>query len=748
MKSVEKPSIIQETNKLIIKPLAETNQDKLIIKSEILSDENNPQEVDPDKYLWNRSLPGCGYNVVSVLANNGDIYAGSNGYVYKLDSNGKILATNNLPGRGSHEVRLAITDSYLVVGTSGYVVLISLSDFSNTNSNINISLPGCGYDVVSVLANKRDIYAGSNGYVYKLNSKGKILATNNLPERGSDEVRLAITDSYLVVGTSGYIVLIPLSDFDKTSSNINVSLPGCGYDVVSVLANNGDIYAGSNGYVYKLDSSGKILATNNLPGRGNHEVRLAINDTYLIAGTSGYSVLVTLSIFNDTDSNINVSLPGSGYYVVSVLTKGPFIFSGSNGYAYQQSGKSGEIMVSYGLAGLGNHEVRIDVITDQLYVGTNGSLAATEKIVVLDVNKIGQQTNMWCWAASGQMIMEYLGKNISQCEQANDRFKLNNCCITPTPSNCIRAGWPDFSNWGFESQQTDWGTALTFDQLIAQFHLNKPVAFSWGWNGGGGHMMVAKGYSELSEMVSINDPWPANEGESKWISYGAYVNGVGYTHWKDYYNISQVAILEKQKDMKTRESSKTSITFFSSKEAAKDGLNRLLYLTKNDFKGFGLEKPLSIKDNLEIDEFLKVYFIRHDALKEYEEKNNPLALLVDLNEQLYPVFLRDKVICSVTVLQSQGNQWEVKTLGDFALIREVNSVKKSLIDNPECFIVTIPSLYYLFLAYLDDKRILKFVHVYDNVIKGFKKNQVQNASEVLSIIKQDAIEDQFPLIKE
>ena len=33
-----------------------------------------------------------------------------------------------------------------------------------------------------------------------------------------------------------------------------------------------------------------------------------------------------------------------------------------------------------------------------------------------------QETNMWCWAASGQMVMDFLGNNVSQCVQANNRF--------------------------------------------------------------------------------------------------------------------------------------------------------------------------------------------------------------------------------------------------------------------------------------------------------------------------------------
>src|SRR5215208_2563397 len=33
-----------------------------------------------------------------------------------------------------------------------------------------------------------------------------------------------------------------------------------------------------------------------------------------------------------------------------------------------------------------------------------------------------QETSMWCWAASGEMAMDFLGTDVSQCDQANKRF--------------------------------------------------------------------------------------------------------------------------------------------------------------------------------------------------------------------------------------------------------------------------------------------------------------------------------------
>ena len=70
------------------------------------------------------------------------------------------------------------------------------------------------------------------------------------------------------------------------------------------------------------------------------------------------------------------------------------------------------------------------------------------------VNLHAQQTNMWCWAASGQMVMEFLGVNVTQCDEANKRFSHTDCCNTPTPEDCVNGGWPEFDKYGFTFQKT------------------------------------------------------------------------------------------------------------------------------------------------------------------------------------------------------------------------------------------------------------------------------------------------------
>lgn len=157
----------------------------------------------------------------------------------------------------------------------------------------------------------------------------------------------------------------------------------------------------------------------------------------------------------------------------------------------------------------------------------------------LPVNLFPQQTSMWCWAASGEMVMSYLGGMVSQCEQANQRFGRTDCCDSPTPSACINGGWPEFGKYGFTYNV---GGALSWTALKEQIDSRRtPFAFSWKWDGDGGHMMVVTGYKVINRQnwVSISDPWSPNYGSQRDILYADYVDGTGYSHWYDYYNVAR-----------------------------------------------------------------------------------------------------------------------------------------------------------------------------------------------------------------
>ncbi|MCP5049903.1 MAG: hypothetical protein GY940_22235, partial [bacterium] len=172
----------------------------------------------------------------------------------------------------------------------------------------------------------------------------------------------------------------------------------------------------------------------------------------------------------------------------------------------------------------------------------------------LNVPCYAQETDVWCWAAGGQMIMEHHGVFKEQCEQVNVKLGHGGCCRKPVPKRCLRGSFPDFRDYGFTVDETSSGTALSWEQLKGQIHQNKPAGFSWQWRKSDktrkkykGHYMVAAGYVELLgfKFVLVHDPEPKDPGNSTEgtyvvISYYVYKNGRGGSeHWKDHYNISK-----------------------------------------------------------------------------------------------------------------------------------------------------------------------------------------------------------------
>jgi hypothetical protein len=141
-----------------------------------------------------------------------------------------------------------------------------------------------------------------------------------------------------------------------------------------------------------------------------------------------------------------------------------------------------------------------------------------------------QHTPMWCWAASGQMVMRYVaGAEVPQCDQANVHFARTDCCQSPTPQDCVKGGHADYSYWGVDSQAHP--ASLTFEQLKAEIDANRPVGFRWAWTGGGAHLMVIIGYQILAgeQMLLVNNPWPPDKGVQKWISYAEYLQSPTHT---------------------------------------------------------------------------------------------------------------------------------------------------------------------------------------------------------------------------
>ena len=230
------------------------------------------------------------------------------------------------------------------------------------------------------------------------------------------------------------------------------------------------------------------------------------------------------------------------------------------------------------------------LLCSSLQIPNSGSSALSERVRalpqscltyppshILKVKRIMQHANQWCWAASGEMCMEYINHDnalICQCGQASKVFgRISgaglNCCtgendpkcetyLIDVCDACNKPWWPDFCDYGFTAQSTitvrnqpkcvKTGLAvnegaLPFEELQHQLWcLNRPVIFSWRWLIGSSfdkvHIMVVFGY----QYDSNGKPWVyANNPATGLmiIPYEKYVSGSDHAHYTDFYNISK-----------------------------------------------------------------------------------------------------------------------------------------------------------------------------------------------------------------
>jgi peptidase C39-like protein len=202
--------------------------------------------------------------------------------------------------------------------------------------------------------------------------------------------------------------------------------------------------------------------------------------------------------------------------------------------------------------------------------------ACQERVLSLRFSPSAGRANNWCWAASGQMIMELLGgapRKACQCRQAEQVLGVTGCCVTSSsclpvdelPARCDRPRWPAFVEKperytfdytttcdGLPGRQNDQACdakPLGWAALTAEICAGRPVIASLRSRGSTrGHMVVVKGFSSRPHRrVLVVDPGklcpPGRDCEGEldegfWLSYDEYVAGWdGMGHWVDFYGI-------------------------------------------------------------------------------------------------------------------------------------------------------------------------------------------------------------------
>lgn len=169
-------------------------------------------------------------------------------------------------------------------------------------------------------------------------------------------------------------------------------------------------------------------------------------------------------------------------------------------------------------------------------------------IAHLPVPLFGQQTNSWCWAASGEMVMKYFGVTVLQTTQATYQFGSKyglNCASNPIPQPCISGGQVEIGHYGFTYDQLGGNSWLSPSQIEDQIYTRAEPWIINPNDSNFGHVLVAVGFINLGDIVpnlsfvGINDPWPAVasydsqgrptgpvNGDFYWEPFDAYADGV------------------------------------------------------------------------------------------------------------------------------------------------------------------------------------------------------------------------------
>lgn len=153
----------------------------------------------------------------------------------------------------------------------------------------------------------------------------------------------------------------------------------------------------------------------------------------------------------------------------------------------------------------------------------------------LNITMQAQQQSNWCWAAAGNTIASYYGRNYSQnqfCNAAFGRQQGYNCPNSQATLGDVQQGlrWTGVRPGSYVN---GW---LNYATVRSEIDANRPVETRIGWDSGGGHMHVLYGYDTSSSWVYWGDPWPSS-GRYNWASHSWYVNNTSFNWTHSLYRI-------------------------------------------------------------------------------------------------------------------------------------------------------------------------------------------------------------------
>jgi hypothetical protein len=169
----------------------------------------------------------------------------------------------------------------------------------------------------------------------------------------------------------------------------------------------------------------------------------------------------------------------------------------------------------------------ISIIIVILFLCSSKNAFASES-VYLDISGIEQEESNWCWAASSQCIIDYLGSWSPTPSQSDIVTHIKGSPVNePAGYNEIHSSIHDYCVDSTDvNSYVSWSTVKN---SIGGWY--SPMHVGITYTLGGGHSMVMYGYYEDSSVqnVSYMDPFPANP---RWNSrtYSSFKYNIS-SHW-------------------------------------------------------------------------------------------------------------------------------------------------------------------------------------------------------------------------
>ncbi|MGW1377363.1 papain-like cysteine protease family protein [Streptomyces sp. NPDC002446] len=153
----------------------------------------------------------------------------------------------------------------------------------------------------------------------------------------------------------------------------------------------------------------------------------------------------------------------------------------------------------------------------------------------LNISMQAQEQSNWCWAASGNTIAAWFGRNYSQNQFCNAAF--NRQQGTSCPNNQATLGHVqnafDWMGINSGSYVSGW---LRYSTVQSEINANRPIETRIQWSSGGGHMHVVYGYDTDRNWVYWGDPWRTND-RYNWGDFDYYVDGNSFSWTHSLYRI-------------------------------------------------------------------------------------------------------------------------------------------------------------------------------------------------------------------